>query len=82
MYLVALVDEAKCIGCKTCIQICPEPNAINYIAGRKKAFVVSEKCKGCGICVEKCPKDAILLKQIAFELADDEVCPSTGSFAV
>ena len=82
MYLVAIVDEVKCIGCKTCIQICPEPNAISYIASRKKAFVISEKCKGCGICEMKCPKNAILLEQTVFDLADESACPLTGSFAV
>ncbi len=82
MYLVAIIDETKCIGCKTCVIICPEPNAIAYLAKKKKSFVISEKCKGCGICQSKCSKEAIFLKQIAFEFTEDELCPSTGPFAV
>lgn len=69
MYLVAFVDEAKCIGCKTCMQTCPEPNAIVFIASRKKAFVISDKCKGCGVCEVKCPKKAITLKQAVLAAA-------------
>ncbi|MBT9151468.1 MAG: Electron transport complex subunit RsxB [candidate division WS2 bacterium] len=75
MYSVVIVDEAKCIGCKTCMQTCPEPNAIAYIASRKKAFVISEKCKGCGVCEVKCPKAAITLQQIVVDVADEEECP-------
>jgi Pyruvate/2-oxoacid:ferredoxin oxidoreductase delta subunit len=79
MYLVAFVDETKCIGCKTCMQICPEPNAIAFIAGRKKAFIISDRCKGCGICESKCPKKAISLQQVVVDVADEEVCPAIGS---
>ncbi|MGQ3685332.1 MAG: 4Fe-4S dicluster-binding protein [Candidatus Loosdrechtia sp.] len=63
MYVVAVVDEEKCVGCKMCIQACPEPNAIRFIVERKKAFVTEERCKGCALCKVECPKLAISLKQ-------------------
>lgn len=63
MYLVAAVNEERCTGCKICIQTCPEPNAIRFIAGKKKSFVVEPRCKGCALCEVECPKDAIFLKQ-------------------
>jgi Pyruvate/2-oxoacid:ferredoxin oxidoreductase delta subunit len=62
MYVVAIVDEEKCIGCKMCMQTCPEPNTIKLIVDRKKAFVIENRCKGCGLCVVTCPKKAITLK--------------------
>ncbi len=79
MYLVAFVDEAKCIGCKTCMQTSPEPNAIAFIASRKKSFIISDKCKGCGVCEVKCPKKAISLQQIVVDVADEEACPAMGA---
>lgn len=63
MYVIALIDENKCVGCRTCVQTCPEPNAIAYLSDKKKCKVVSAKCKGCGICEVKCPKKAIVLVQ-------------------
>ncbi|HSV74042.1 MAG TPA: 4Fe-4S dicluster domain-containing protein [Chthonomonadales bacterium] len=61
MYLVSLIDEDKCVGCRMCIQICPEPNAIVYLKAKKKARVVAIRCKGCGICEVSCPKKAIVM---------------------
>jgi pyruvate ferredoxin oxidoreductase delta subunit len=63
MYVVAIVDDEKCVGCKMCIQSCPEPNAIRLIVERRKAFVTEERCKGCALCKVECPKAAISLKQ-------------------
>lgn len=64
MYVVAVVDEEKCNGCKLCVQTCPEPNAIQMIVDRKKACVIGNRCKGCGICDITCPKKAISIKQM------------------
>lgn len=63
MYVVAVVDEEKCNGCKLCIQTCPEPNAVKLIVERKKAGIISNRCKGCGLCDVTCPKKAISIKQ-------------------
>ncbi|MBM4065765.1 MAG: 4Fe-4S dicluster domain-containing protein [Planctomycetes bacterium] len=63
MYVVALVNDEKCVGCKMCIQACPEPNTIRFISGKKKAFVMERRCKGCALCEVECPKKAIFLKQ-------------------
>ena len=55
--LTSVVDENKCSGCGTCIQVCP------YGALRKSekglAEVIVAACKGCGCCGATCPEGAI-----------------------
>jgi len=57
--LTSVVDENKCSGCGTCIQVCP------YGALRKSekglAEVIVAACKGCGCCGATCPEGAITM---------------------
>ncbi len=57
--LTSIVDDAKCSGCGTCIQVCP------YGALRKndkgQAEVIVAACKGCGCCGATCPEGAITM---------------------
>src|SRR5258706_5757829 len=54
---VAVIDEARCIGCTLCIQACP----VDAIVGAAKLMhtVVTELCSGCDLCVLPCPVDCI-----------------------
>lgn len=54
---VALVDEARCIGCTICIQKCP----VDAIIGAPKQMhaVIAALCTGCDLCVPPCPVDCI-----------------------
>lgn len=54
---VALIDEARCIGCTLCIQACP----VDAIVGAAKRMhtVITELCTGCDLCVPPCPVDCI-----------------------
>jgi len=54
---VALIDEARCIGCTLCIQACP----VDAIVGAPNLMhtVVAELCSGCDLCVPPCPVDCI-----------------------
>ena len=54
---VAVIDEARCIGCTLCIQACP----VDAIVGAAKLMhtVVTELCSGCDLCVAPCPVDCI-----------------------
>ena len=54
---VALIDEARCIGCTLCIDACP----VDAIIGAEECMhtVVEPWCIGCGLCVPPCPVDCI-----------------------
>ncbi len=57
---VAVVDEARCIGCTICIQACP----VDAIAGapRRMHAVIDALCTGCELCVAPCPVDCIAMR--------------------
>jgi Na+-translocating ferredoxin:NAD+ oxidoreductase subunit B len=54
---VALVDEARCIGCTRCIDACP----VDAIIGAQGLMhtVVEPWCIGCALCLPPCPVDCI-----------------------
>jgi Na+-translocating ferredoxin:NAD+ oxidoreductase subunit B len=54
---VAVVDEARCIGCVRCIEVCP----VDAIVGAQGLMhtVVEDWCIGCRLCVPPCPVDCI-----------------------
>ena len=54
---VAVVDEARCIGCARCIDACP----VDAIIGARGVMhtVVEPWCIGCELCVPPCPVDCI-----------------------
>jgi len=54
---VALIDEARCIGCARCLDACPV-DAIVGAAGFMHT-VVAELCTGCDLCLPPCPVDCI-----------------------
>jgi len=57
---VSVVDREKCIGCKTCAQICPvEAIRLEKANGKAKALIDGKYCQACGICVSRCPEKAI-----------------------
>ena len=55
--LVALIDEAACIGCAKCLPPCP----VDAIIGARKQMhtVVNALCTGCELCIAPCPVDCI-----------------------
>ena len=62
----------RCIGCNSCIQICPE-NAL--IRNEEGLIIDRHKCTICGLCWQECPANAIevLGKQISVEELINEV---------
>ena len=55
--VVALIDEARCIGCTRCIDACP----VDAIAGAQGFMhtVITAYCTGCELCLPPCPVDCI-----------------------
>jgi heterodisulfide reductase subunit A-like polyferredoxin len=64
---VAHVDPQKCVGCLTCVRICPYhvPRISNEYTGVGEvlgaAFIEPAVCHGCGSCASECPAQAIQL---------------------
>jgi Na+-translocating ferredoxin:NAD+ oxidoreductase subunit B len=60
--LLAVIDEAWCIGCTLCIKACP----VDCIVGASKTMhtVIDDQCTGCELCVPACPVDCIGLMPV------------------
>ena len=64
--VIATVDEARCLGCGRCEEICTfqAPKVIT-----KNGIIVSEineaLCKGCGVCAVTCPTGAMTIKHFS-----------------
>jgi heterodisulfide reductase subunit A len=65
---IAIVDQSKCVGCLTCVRVCPfgipeiDPKAVGVGAIIGAAFIEPSLCTGCGTCTSECPADAIQLR--------------------
>jgi heterodisulfide reductase subunit A-like polyferredoxin len=65
--VVAVVDEARCVGCLTCVRACPykvprinaEKRGVGGLLGAAEIAVA--QCQGCGVCAAECPAKAIQL---------------------
>jgi Na+-translocating ferredoxin:NAD+ oxidoreductase subunit B len=55
--MVAVIDEALCIGCTHCREDCP----VDAITGAHRYMhtVIAAECTGCELCVPRCPVDCI-----------------------
>ena len=64
---VAVVDPSRCVGCLTCVRICPYgvPRIRSAMTGvgnlMGAAYIEAAICHGCGTCVSECPARAIQL---------------------
>lgn len=58
--LMAVIDEAWCIGCTLCLDACPT-DAILGIHKRMHT-VIEAHCTGCELCIPVCPVDCISLE--------------------
>jgi electron transport complex protein RnfB len=55
----AIIDEARCIGCRKCLDVCP----VDAIVGARKLMhtVIAAECDGCELCLPPCPVNCILM---------------------
>jgi heterodisulfide reductase subunit A len=79
---IAIVDQAKCVGCLTCVRVCPfqipaiDPKAVGVGHIQGAAYIEPSLCTGCGTCTSECPADAIQLRHYRDEqlvLADEPI---------
>jgi electron transport complex protein RnfB len=68
--LVAVIDEATCIGCTLCIEACP----VDAIVGAAKRMhaILPSLCSGCELCVAPCPVDCIAMAPAGREWTRDD----------
>ncbi|MBN1639680.1 MAG: CoB--CoM heterodisulfide reductase iron-sulfur subunit A family protein [Anaerolineae bacterium] len=63
----AQVDQAKCVGCLTCVRTCPyhipkiDAGAVGVGGIIGAAYIEPTLCTGCGTCTSECPANAIQL---------------------
>jgi len=62
----AAIDEAKCSGCKICVNLCPY-GAISFDEEKAVCCTNEALCKGCGTCAAACPSGAITSKHFTTE---------------
>jgi heterodisulfide reductase subunit A len=60
--LISEVNQRKCSGCGTCVQLCPY-SAISLVEdkGKLHSKIDEALCAGCGICAAACPSGVITL---------------------
>lgn len=66
---IATVNEELCIGCETCVRVCPH-NAVTMYTNKEGKFLArinSADCRGCGSCAANCPTGAVQLTRYSRE---------------
>ena len=58
-FALAFIDEATCIGCTLCIQVCPTDAIVG--AAKQMHTVLADRCTGCELCLPPCPVDCIAM---------------------
>ncbi len=54
-----IVDQDKCIGCESCVSICPTGA---LVGNGGKVDVDKDACVSCGACIGECPVEAIVME--------------------
>ena len=82
--VVAVVDEAHCMGCLTCVRTCPygvpaiDPHREGKGGIMGASYIDPANCQGCGVCTSECPGKAISLNFYR----DEQVMVGLGSWEV
>ncbi|RLE52409.1 MAG: ferredoxin [Candidatus Methanomethylicota archaeon] len=56
-----VVDEEKCVGCGTCVQVCPM--GVYELVDNKAKPVNEDQCVACRACEAQCPVQAITIEE-------------------
>lgn len=68
------IDKDKCVGCNTCVRVCPtlEANTAQYDDDGKLIITVNEeKCIKCGACIKACDHNARAFKDDTEKFLED-----------
>ena len=57
---VLQIDDAQCVGCAICVDVCPEA-ALAMGPNDLRPAWLADRCTVCGECVCECPTAAITL---------------------
>jgi pyruvate formate lyase activating enzyme len=78
--------ENRCIGCRTCLQVCPQGALHENGSGLR---IARDICDGCGLCAEACPANAmeqlgrqVMLDALVGELLKDRAYYETSAGGV
>lgn len=65
---IVSVDKSKCVGCWTCVLMCPN-GAVKRDQRDKACAIKCDMCleRGFPSCVEHCPNDALIIEEIMEE---------------
>ena len=63
---VAVIDEAWCIGCTLCLEVCPTDAIVG--ANKRMHTVIEAHCTGCDLCLPVCPVDCIVMEPVSGSL--------------
>ncbi len=76
-----VVDLSRCLGCGTCVAVCPEDGVLELVHGQ--AMVVNgARCMGISACERECPVSAITVTLTDLEDRNDIPALSEGLEAV
>ncbi|HHT9127138.1 MAG TPA: FAD-dependent oxidoreductase [Candidatus Wujingus californicus] len=56
----AFVDDKLCVGCLTCVRVCPFE--VPKIKKAETTAYIDDDCQSCGLCIVECPAKAISFK--------------------
>ena len=77
--VVAMVNEALCVGCLTCVRVCPlgipivDAGRVGVAGTMGTAYIEASVCQGCGTCVGECPAGAIELLHYRHDQVERQV---------
>jgi adenylylsulfate reductase subunit B len=62
-----VIDEGKCTGCGTCVDICAEDvffgtTGFGMINGERPKVTYPQACYHCSLCMLNCPSEAIWIR--------------------